>query len=107
MALSGGSRGELFQDELEESVMSRNWGGEVLEGLGDLEYASKRSAESREVTRGSRETISSLIGQSSWLDRSMGELGVVDPIVFDPGEDFPTFNFSFARLTNKVNRQFC
>ena len=41
MALSGGSRGELLQDELEESVMRRNWGGEVLEGLGDLEYASK------------------------------------------------------------------
>ena len=41
VALSGGSRGELFQDELEESVMRRNWGGEVLEGLGDLEYASK------------------------------------------------------------------
>ena len=40
VALSGGSRGELFQDELEESVMRRNWGGEV-EGLGDLEYASK------------------------------------------------------------------
>ena len=78
--------------------MRRNWGGVVLEGLGDLEYASKWSGVSAEVTRVSRETISSLIGQSSWLDRSMGEFGDVDPVVFEPGEDFPTFNFSFARL---------
>jgi hypothetical protein len=38
----------------------------------------------------------------------MGELGVVDPIVFEPGEDFPTFNFSFARLKkrNKLSTPF-
>ena len=71
VALSGGSRGELFQDELEESVMRRNWGGEVVEGLGDLEYASKRSGGSGEVARESRESASSLIGQ---LDKSMGEV---------------------------------
>lgn len=85
--------------------MRRNWGGEVVEGLGDLEYASKRSGGSGEVARESRESASSLIGQ---LDKSMGELGVVDPNVFEPGEDFPTFNFSFARLreTKRLSRQF-
>ena len=98
LALSGGSRGELFREKWEESVMRCNWGGEVVEGLGDWEYASKRSGESREVIRDSEETISSLIGQRSWLDKSVGELGEVDPRVFEPGEDFPAFNFSFARL---------
>ena len=41
--------------------------------------------------------ISSLIEHSSWLDKSMGEFGQA----FEPGEDFPAFNFSFARLKKR------
>lgn len=41
MALSGGSKEELLQERLEESVMRCSWGGEVVEGLEDCEYASK------------------------------------------------------------------
>lgn len=70
----------------------------MVEGLGECECASKWSGESGEVMRESGEIISSFIGHRSWWDNSIEEFGEVDPGRFELGEDFPAFNFSFARL---------